>query len=237
MARHLQKTLNLQRVLLNDDLNNDNKNNTTTTNNNNNNNFHSFLPPPPQSRTPPPSSPYGGDGESDDDDSNDDNDKRNLTLTQRLLLDQPQRTAVVVGTNNAAASIPLQEKVRFSENLSKVFPEANDIFESDHQPIILEKEEITVSNAQGTIKELNEGKLPDQSKFFSGEEKEENLLKTQARKNVGVLSKGNEELLEYLASKYGRGLLQKKKEKLKFIWKVVKYIRIILILVRTSIIS
>ena len=43
------------------------------------------------------------------------------------------------------------------------------------------------------IKELNEGKLPDQLKFFAGEEKGENLLKTQARKNLGVLSKGNEE--------------------------------------------
>ena len=35
--------------------------------------------------------------------------------------------------------------------------------------------------------------------FFSGEEKEENVLKTQTRKNVGVLSKGNKEFLEYLA--------------------------------------
>ena len=51
--------------------------------------------------------------------------------TQRFLLNQPQRTAVAVGTNNATTSMPLQEKkVRFSENLSKVFPEANEIFES-----------------------------------------------------------------------------------------------------------
>ena len=131
--------------------------------------------------------------------------------TQRFLLDQPQRTAVAVGTNNAATSMPLQEKkVRFSENLSKVFPEANYIFELHHEPKILEKEEITVSNVQSMIKELNKGKLPDQLKFFSGEEKEENLLKIRARKNVGVLSKGNEEFLEYLASKYGRDVLQKK---------------------------
>ena len=56
---------------------------------------------------------------------------------------------------------------------------------------------------------MNDGKLLDQLKFFSGEEKEENLLKTHARKNVGVLNKGNEEFLEYLASKYGRDVLQK----------------------------
>ena len=42
------------------------------------------------------------------------------------------------------------------------------------------------------IKELSDGKLPDQLIFFSAEEKEENLLKTQARKKVGILSKGNE---------------------------------------------
>ena len=109
-------------------------------NNNDNNNFPPFLPPPPQPPTPPPSPPDGGDGESDDDDDDDDNDNKDLTPTQRFLFDQPQRTAVAVGTNNAATSMPLQEKkVRFSENLSKVFPEANDIFESDNQPKIFKK--------------------------------------------------------------------------------------------------
>ena len=44
--------------------------------------------------------------------------------------------------------------------------------------------------------------------------KKENLLETQARKNVGVLSKGNEEFLEYLASKNGRDVLQKDKRKI-----------------------
>ena len=99
--------------------------------------------------------------------------------TQRFILDQRQRTAVAVCRNNAATSMPLLEKFRFSENLTKVFPAANDIFELDHQSTILEKEEITVSNVQSMIKELNKGKLPDQLKFFSGEEKEENLLKTK----------------------------------------------------------
>ena len=76
-----------------------------------------------------------------------------MTGTQRSYLNQPQRTAVEVGTNNAAMSVSLQEKkVRFSENLSKVFPEANDIFESDHQPKILEKEEVIVSNVQSMLK-------------------------------------------------------------------------------------
>ena len=178
------------------------------------------MPSPPLPLTPPPSPLDGGNGESDDDDDDDDDydddDNRNLMSTQRFLLDQPQRTAVAVGTNNAAMRVPLQEKkFRFSENLSKVFPEANDVIESDHQPKILEKEGITVSNVQSMIKELNKGKLLDQLKLFSGEVKEENLLQTQAHKKVGILSKGNEEFLEYLASKYGRDVLQKNKLKIR----------------------
>ena len=72
-------------------------------------------------------------------------------------------------------SVPLQgKKVRFSENLSKVFPDANYIFEWDHQPKILEKEEITVLNVQSMIKELNKEKLPDQLKFFLLKKKKKN---------------------------------------------------------------
>ena len=118
-------------------------------NNNNNTNFPPFLPPPPPPPPPmpPPSPPDGGGGESDDDNDDDDDDdddsNRNLMLTQRFLLDQPQRTAVAVGTNNAATSVPLQEqKVRFSENLSKVLPKANDIFELDPHLKITDKEEM-----------------------------------------------------------------------------------------------
>ena len=129
--------------------------------------------------------------------------------------------------------MPLQEKkVRFSENLSKVFPEANYIFESDHQPKILKKEEITVSNVQSRVKELSKGKLPDQLNFFSGEEKE-NLLKTHARKNVGVLNKGNKKFREYQIMEE----MFFKKINLKVLWIAVKYIRIILILLRAYIIS
>ena len=78
----------------------------------------------------------------------------------------------------------------------------------DHQPKILEKEEIIVSNVKSMIKELNEGKLLDQLKSFSSEEKQEDLLKTHALKKAVVLSKGNKEFLEYLASKYGKDVLQ-----------------------------
>ena len=90
--------------------------------------FLLFLPPPPLPLTPPPSPLDADNAESDDDDD----DNRNLAPTQTFLHDQPQRTAVAVGTDNAAMNVPLQEqKVRFSENLCKVFPEGNDIIESD----------------------------------------------------------------------------------------------------------
>ena len=95
-----------------------------------------------------------------------------------------------------------------------MFPEANDIFESDYQPSILEKGKITVPNVQTMIKELNEGKLPEKLKFFSGEEKEKNLLKAHALKNVGILSKSSIEFLEYLALKYRKDVLQKIKLKI-----------------------
>ena len=39
-------------------------------------------------------------------------------------------------------------------------------------------------------------------------------LKTHARKNVGILNKGKEAFLKYLASKYGRDILQKNKLKI-----------------------
>ena len=61
---------------------------------------------------------------------------------------------------------------------------------------------------------MNDGKLPDQLTYFSSEEREENLLKTHACKNVGILNKGNEAFLKYLASKYGRDILQKNKLKI-----------------------
>ena len=123
------------------------------------------LPPPP----PPPSTPPGcfsprGTAESNDDD--DDGDNKDLTSTQRFLLNQAQqeRIAIAVGESGATMSMPLQvksHKVKFSEKLNKVFLEANDVFESDYQLSILEKEEITVPNIQTMIKELNEGKVPE----------------------------------------------------------------------------
>ena len=58
------------------------------------------------------------------------------------------------------------------------------------------------------IKELNKEKLPEKLNLFSGEEKEKNLLKTQALKKGGILSKSSAEFLEYLASEYGKDVIR-----------------------------
>ena len=103
---HLQKILNLQSIWLNYEVKKNNDNNNNENNNNNGNNLPPLLCSLPQPPTPPSSPPDDGDGESDDDDD----ENRNLTPTKRFLLDQPQRTAVAVGANNAATSMPLQKK-------------------------------------------------------------------------------------------------------------------------------
>ena len=102
----------------------------------------------------------------------------------------------------------------FSDELAKIFSEGNEIVKSNKIPNINEKDEISISNAQEMIAELNRGKLPDQLKFFEGDGREENLLLQKMRKNIGNLSKANLEFLEYLSSDYGKELLQKNKLKI-----------------------
>lgn len=43
--------------------------------------------------------------------------------------------------------------------------------------------------------------------FFSGGEKDEQTLIANARKNVGILNRANQEFLEYLTSNYGSQVL------------------------------
>ena len=111
-------------------------------NNNNDDNFPLPLPPPPPSTLPSLFSSRGR-AKSNDDGSDD---GRNLTF----LLNQPQRERIAIAVGESVTtSKPLQvkpRKVKFSENLNKVFPKVNDIFESGYQPSILKKEEITVLN-------------------------------------------------------------------------------------------
>ena len=83
------------------------------------------------------------------------------------------------------------KKVKFSDDLAKIFPEGNEIVKSNKIPNINEKDEISISNAQEIIAELDQGKLPDQFKFVEGDGSEKDLLLQTMRKNIGKLSKSS----------------------------------------------
>ena len=76
----------------------------------------------------------------------------------------------------AREKVPVEEKVRFFENLSKLFPKADAVFKnSDQKPFddveLLSRLEMTMTaipHTQVMFKELNEGQLPNQLRFFSG---------------------------------------------------------------------
>ena len=92
--------------------------------NNNDDDDNDNNDPPPTSPLLPP--PYFPPSPSTDQD-NDSNIKNDLNPTQKFLLgDTPQqeKIAVAVGEKTTAAV----KKVRFSENLNKLFPKADDIF-------------------------------------------------------------------------------------------------------------
>ena len=59
-----------------------------------------------------------------------------------------------------------RKKVRFSENLSKLFTETDDIFDNQKIDIGGDLPEITIPNTQTMFKELNDGKLPEKLKIF-----------------------------------------------------------------------
>ena len=67
-------------------------------------------------------------------------------------------------------------KVKFSENLNKLFSKADEIFNKnskqkpwfDDAESLGKPDEMTIPQAQVIYKELNEGKFPEQLTFFSG---------------------------------------------------------------------
>ena len=102
----------------------------------------------------------------------------------------------------------------FSDELAKIFSEGNEIVKSNKIPNINEKDEILISNAQEMIAELDQGKLPDQLKFFEGDSSEKDLVLQKMQKNIGNLSKASLDFSEYLSGDYGKELLQKNKLKI-----------------------
>ena len=102
------------------------------------------------------------------------------------------------------------KKVKFSDELAKIFSEGNKIVKSNKISNINEKDEISISNAQEMIAELDRGKLPDQLKFFEGDSSKKDLVLQKMQKNIGNLPKASLDFSEYLSSDYGKELLQKK---------------------------
>ena len=149
-----------------------------------------------------------------------DSDDEKLTPSQKFLLDKPQKekVAVAVGKNQAVAAQPQEKttvkKVKFSDDLAKIFPEGNEIVKSSKIPNINEKDEISISNVQEMIAELDRGKLPDQLKFFEDNGSEKDLLLQKVQENIGNLSISSFELLNYLSSDYGKELLHKNRLKI-----------------------
>ena len=95
-------------------------------------------------------------------DSEFDSDDKKLTPTQKFLLVKPQKEklAVAVGENEIASTAQLQEKttakkVKFSNDLTKIFPEENEIVKSNKIQNINEKDEILILNAQEMIAKLD----------------------------------------------------------------------------------
>ena len=66
--------------------------------------------------------------------------------------------------------------ISLSNDFAKIFPEGNEIVKSDKIPNINVKDEISMSNAQEIIAELDRGKLPDQLKFFEGDGSKKDLV-------------------------------------------------------------
>ena len=75
----------------------------------------------------------------------------------------------------------------------------------------------TISHRQVMFKELNEGKLPNQLKIFSGRSNGGGSeVKIRAMEKTGTLNESNNAFLEYLTTDYSHEILAKKQNKNKF---------------------
>ena len=115
--------------------------------------------------------------------------------------------------------VAIAEKVKFSENLNKLFSKPEEISNKNdkQKPLFDDAEslnkpdEMTIPQAQVTYKELNKGKLLDQLRFLSGI----NELRIHATKELkSELNKGNKAFLDYLTSDYACEILAKNKIKI-----------------------
>ena len=186
--------------------------------NNNNNNEDdnddaSFVPPP---RLPSP--PFLLLAYPSSIDSNESNTEGENPV-QNFLLGWPQRDRsqcerIAVGEKTSTAA---PNKVKFSENLSKVFPKADKFFDNELKNGDINYDElsdVTIPNTQSLFKKLNDGKTPDELTFSSGGNESANALKFHAMKNVVSLYESNENFWDYLSSDFRREILLKNKMKI-----------------------
>ena len=73
---------------------------------------------------------------------------------------------------------------------------------------------MTIPQTQVMFEELNEGKLPEQLKFFSSGSSGRSGLKIRAIQKIGSLNESNNAFLEYLTTDYGSEVLAKNKMKI-----------------------
>ena len=123
-------------------------------------------------------------------------------MAQKFLFDKITKQPFVVEENVAVA-----EKVRFSENLNKLFPKADAVFENNNQKEFgaaesLSRPEMTILQKQVMFKELNEGNLPRQLKFFSGGGSRGSELKISKMEKIEMPNETNNTFIEYLMTDY-----------------------------------
>ena len=134
-----------------------------------------------------------------------------MNPTQKFLFGDlnKKKIAVAVGEKTSAAV----KKVKFSENLNKLFPKADEIFNDEKIDFgdddDLPKHEIMIPNTQTLFKELNDGKLPEELKFFLVGSDGGNKFKFHMMQNIGILNESNEHFIDYLSSDFAKEVFPK----------------------------
>ena len=114
----------------------------------------------------------------------------------------------------AREKVAIARNVKFSQNLNRLSSKADKIFKK-YDESLSKPDEMTIPHAQVVYKELNEGKLPEQLRFFSGGNSELNELSLHAINKLKIkLNKINKAFLDYLTSDYAREILAKDKIKI-----------------------
>ena len=123
----------------------------------------------------------------------------------------------------AREKVAIARNVEFSENLNRLSSKADKMFKKydeqkpsfDDVESLSKPDEMTIPQAQVVYKELKEGKLPEQLRFFSGGNSELNELSLHAINKLKIkLNKSNKAFLDYPTSDYAREILAKDKIKI-----------------------